>query len=192
MATNKSMKKPVKEESVNVANVTLEETTEVVAPAKKSTKKTKEYQNGDMIPCRSVTAGEMFCSGRKSGILYKWAAQGTIEDVRYEDLVYMRDSRSSYVYNPRFVIEDAGLLATKGWEKVQAVYDDMFTQRDIEEILNLPVAQFTAVLEKLPKTIQTTIKIMVAERIENNTFDSMQKIKVIDSTLGSDLMCLIK
>lgn len=191
MATNKSMKKPVKEESVNIAEVT-ETTVETSVATKKSAKKAKEYQNGNMIPCRSVTAGEMFCIGKKSGILYRWASQGTIEDVRYEDLVYMRDSRSGYVYHPRFVIEDAELLATKGWEKVQVVYDDMFTERDIEEILNLPVPQFTAALAKLPKTIQTTIKIMVAERIENETFDSMNKIKAIDSVLGSDLMCLIK
>ena len=145
-----------------------------------------------MIPCRSVTAGEMFCSGKKTGILYRWADQGTIEDVRYEDLVYMRDSRSGYVYNPRFVIEDAELLTLKGWDKVQNVYDAMFTQKDIEEILNLPVDQFTKILSKLPKTIQTTIKIVVAEKIENGTFDSMNKIKAIDATLDSDLMCLIK
>ena len=191
MAT-KSMKKPVKEEATITTDLTLEEIAEAPAPVKKTVKKVKEYQSDDMIPCRSVTAGEMFCSGKKTGILYRWADQGTIEDVRYEDLVYMRDSRSGYVYNPRFVIEDAELLTLKGWDKVQNVYDAMFTQKDIEEILNLPVDQFTKILSKLPKTIQTTIKIVVAEKIENGTFDSMNKIKAIDATLDSDLMCLIK
>ena len=190
MANTKSMKKPVKEEVINAVNVAVEEVSE--APVKKTAKKIKEYKNGDMIPCRSVTAGEMFCSGKKSDILYKWADQGAIEDVRYEDLIYMRDSRSSYVFNPRFVIEDDELLATKGWEKVQLVYDDLFTKKDIEDILNLPLAQFTGVLAKLPKSVQNTIKVVVADRIENGTFDSVNKIKAIDATLDSDLMCLIK
>ena len=189
MAT-KNMKKPVKDDIV--FEMEAVETEAVVTPAKKAVKKVREYVNGDMIPCRSVTAGEMFCSGKKSGILYKWANHGSVEDVRYEDLVYMRDSRSSYVYNPRFVIEDMELVDSKGWEKVKTVYDSMFTQRDIEEILNLPLNQFTAALKKLPTSIQNTIKVVITERIENGTFDSISKIKAVDSELGSDLMCLVK
>lgn len=189
MAT-KTMKKPVKEDAVLAIDVVDAEIVDV--PVKKTSKKTREYTNGDMIPCRSVTAGEMFSSGKKSGILYKWANHGSIEDVRYEDLIYMRDSRSSYIYNPRFVIEDMELVDSKGWEKVKSVYDNMFTQKDIEEILNLPLTQFTAALKKLPTSIQNTIKVVITERIENGTFDSISKIRAVDSELGSDLMCLVK
>lgn len=188
MAT-KNMKKPVKEDKVFEA--VADEMTEVTT-AKKTTKKAKEFQNGDMIPCRSVTAGEMFCAGKKSGILYKWANQGSVEEVRYEDLVYMRDSRSTFLFNPRFIIEDMELVDSKGWEKVRTVYDNMFTQRDIEEILNLPLPQFTATLKQVPTSVQNTLKIVVTEKIEDGTFDSIGKIKAVDAAFDSDLMCLVK
>ena len=190
MANTKSMKKPVKEEVINDTDITVEEIAET--PVKKPSKKAKEYQNGDMIPCRSVTAGEMFCLGKKSGIMYRWANHGYVEDVRYEDLVYMRDSRSGYMYKPRFIIEDTELLTAKGWDKVSVIYDAMFTQRDIDEILNLPIGQFKSALKQLPVTIQGTIKVVIAEKIDNGTFDSINKIKAVDEVLGSDLMCLIK
>lgn len=191
MAT-KTMKKPVKEEPIiDATGVDGVEAASATA-TKKAKKVEKTYQDGDMIPCRSITAGEMFCSGKKTGILYKWANHSSIEDVRYEDLVYMRDSRSGYVYKPRFVIEDNELIDSKGWEKVKAVYDSMFTQKDIEEILNLPLAQFKAALTQLPSSVQDTIKVVITERIENSSFDSISKIKAVDAVLGSDLMCLVK
>ena len=193
MAT-KPAKKSATVEDVAVENVIVEETKEITqAPvSKKSVKKAKEYKSDDLIPCRSVTAGELFCSAKKSGILYKWANHGYTENVRYEDLVYMRDSRSNYLFKPRFIIEDNNLIDSKGWEKVKAVYDNAFTKQDIDEILNLPNTQFAEALKQVPKSMQNTLKTVITERVENGTFDSITKIKTVDSILGSDLMCLIR
>lgn len=195
MAT-KSPKKTTKPSEEMINETVIEETAIVeeknVTKAEVATKPVKKYEPDTLVPCRSVTAGELLCSAKKSGILYRWANQGSIEDVRYEDLQYMRDSRSTYIFSPLFVIEDEELLAQDRWDKVKKAYDDMITIADIDQILNLPKNQFKSVLKKLPKSIQNSIKIVITERIEDGTFDSIQKIQAVDEILGSDLICLIR
>lgn len=44
----------------------------------------------------------------------------------------------------------------------------------------------------MPKNIQNTIKIVITEKLENGTFDSIKKVKAVDEILNSDLLCLIK
>lgn len=189
MAT-KSPKKTTKPSEEIINEVVTEETT--VAKTEVETKNVKEYKPDTLIPCRSVTAGELLCSAKKTGILYRWANQGSIEDVRYEDLQYMMDSRSAYIFSPLFIIEDEELLEQDRWKNVKKLYDDMITMSDIEYILNLPKNQFKEALKKVPKSIQDTIKVVITERIEDGTFDSISKIQAVDEILGSDLICLIR
>lgn len=154
--------------------------------------KKRVYAADDMIPCKSVTAGELLYSAKKSGIFYRWADYGSVEDVRYEDLVYLRDSKSMYLYSPLFIIEDDELVNDKKWARVKEVYNSLMESVDIDEILSLPINDFKAVLKQMPKNIQNTIKIVITEKLENGTFDSIKKVKAVDEILNSDLLCLIK
>lgn len=52
----------------------------------------------DMIPCRSVTVGELTCESKKSkGIYYRWLNYDDIEEVEYKIWShYVPAGRSSY------------------------------------------------------------------------------------------------
>ena len=41
----------------------------------------KEYNGDDLIPCRSMTKGELICVGKKSKETYVWADYGDITEV---------------------------------------------------------------------------------------------------------------
>lgn len=167
-----------------VAKNNNENTTKKVTP--------KKFAANDLISVRSVTPGELLLSGRKSGILYRWSAFGDVTEVEYQDLYSLKGSRSAYVYAPLFVIEDTELLEDPKWKDVVALYESMYNTEDIDQILKLPIGKFKAVLRQVPKGFLNTIKIEVATRIENGTFDSIAKIKAVDELCETDLLCLVK
>lgn len=155
-------------------------------------KEVREYSAEDDIECVSVTAGELIMIGKKTGNLYKWENYGDTTTVEYQDLkAEMRNAKSAYIYSPLFMIEDEELLATPEFAKVAESYKDAISIDDIDNFFDLTNQQFNAQLKKLPKGIQNTIKSIAVDKINDGTLDSIQKIKILDSVLGTDLYNLL-
>ena len=51
----------------------------------KDTPTAKKYDKEDVIPCKSITNGKLLVDGEKSGILYRWADYGDVEEIEYWD-----------------------------------------------------------------------------------------------------------
>ena len=160
---------------------------EEVAVAKKAPRK---YAPDDMITCRSVTFGELLMTGKKSGLLYSWANHGDTTEVEYQDLQALKSTRSSYLFRPRFVVEDEELIAQWG-KDFEKLYQDI-VDVDVEAIFKLPVAQMKAKIKKAPRGVQQAVKNIAGEKILNGTLDSLAKIKAIDEVLGTDLKLYIQ
>lgn len=163
-----------------VVEIKPEKVVKVVEPRK--------FQADDAIPCRSVTAGELILVG-KSGTYYSWANVGHTIDVRYDDIVALKFARSSQLYFPRFIIEDEELLADSKFADIKALYDKIYSA-DIEEILKLPNTQFVEVLTKAPTGLKNALKVTVATRFEEGTFDSLQKIQAVEQICGAEILNL--
>ena len=159
----------------------------VKAEAKKAPRK---YAPDDMVTCRSITFGELLLTGPKSKLLYSWANHGDTTEVEFQDLQAMRSTRSSYLYKPRFVIEDEELVEQWGKD-----FNDLYKgviDVDVEDIFKLPLAQFKAKLKKAPKGVQLAVKNIAGEKILNGSLDSLAKVKAIDEILDTDLLLYIK
>ena len=163
------------------------EETEVVKETKKVPRK---YASDDMIPCRSITFGELLMTGKKSGLLYSWANHGDVTEVEFQDLQALKSIRSSYLFKPRFVVEDEELVAQWG-NDFEKLYQDI-VDVDVDALFKLPVAQLKAKLKKAPKGVQQAVKNIAGEKILNGSLDSLAKIKAIDEILGTDLKLYIK
>ena len=154
-------------------------------------KEIRQFNQHDLILCRSVTAGWLGCGG-KSGQYYIFENFGDECEVEYQDLFALKQRRSPYIYAPLFVIEDEELLDNPRWEDVKKFYyDKVYTMDDINEILNLPIGQFEDALKKLPKGLAKSLQVEVAKRIEDGTFDSLRKIKIIDEVYETDFKSII-
>ena len=70
-------------------------------------KAVRTFKANDLIPVRSITQGELLLPGKKSGILYTWAAYGDITEVEYQDLYTLKASRSGYIYTCLLYTSDA-------------------------------------------------------------------------------------
>lgn len=171
------------------------EVIEDVVPTKQEPKKApakvaRKYAPDDMITCRSITYGELLLTGKKSKLLYSWSNYGDTTEVEYQDLQALKSTKSSYLYKPRFVIEDEELVEQWGKDFVN-MYANIIDV-DADDIFKLPINQFKSKLKKAPKGVQQAVKNIAGEKIMNGSLDSLAKIKAIDEILDTDLMLYIK
>lgn len=170
-----------KKETIATENVESVEQ-EVKKPVSKAPRK---YAPDDLIPCRSVTYGELLMNGAKSKLMYVWANYNDVTEVEFQDLQALKSTRSSYLFRPRFVIEDNELVAQWGKD-----FKDMYSKIvsvDVEDMFNLPIGKFKTALKNAPKGVQQAVKNIAGEKIMNGSLDSLAKIKAIDEILGTDL-----
>lgn len=162
-----------------------------VATESKATKKAvRKFEPDDLIVCRSITFGELLLTGKKSKLLYSWANYGDTTEVEYQDLQALKSTRSSYLFKPRFVIEDADLV--EQWGKDFGDIYKNIEDIDAEDLLKLPVAQLKSKLKKASRGVQLAVKNIAGDKILNGSLDSLAKIKAIDEILGTDLKLYIK
>lgn len=155
---------------------------------KQETKKAvRKFEPTDLIQVRSITQGTLLMPGTKSKILYTWESYGDIVQVEYQDLYTLKASRSGYLYKPHFIIEHEELLEQAHWKDLKAIYDNLLTKSDISDILNLPPTDFEETLKSLPEGFKDAVKIEVSTRLDNGTFDSIKKVKIVDQICGTDL-----
>lgn len=160
-------------------------------PEKEIISKPKKYAKDELIECRSVTAGLLLYNGPKSNLPYSWSGYGDISYVEYQDLLAAMAVGSDYIFDPLFVIEDEELLKDSKWNSVKSLYESMIDVNDVKEILALPVVRFRKKLEQLPKGLLNALKAEVSSQIANGTFDSYQKVKIIDELCGTDFKVLM-
>lgn len=178
---------------VEKTEVDIVEEVEAEVKASKSKKPTqkevKKYAPGDMIPCRSITYGALLLTGIKSKMLYEWANYGDITEMEFQDLQSLKSTKSTYLFKPRFIIEDEELV--EQWKNdLGKIYDDIIAT-DVEAMFKLPANQLKAKLKKAPTGIQQAVKNLAGEKIMNGSLDSLAKIKAIDEALGTDLKLYI-
>lgn len=158
-------------------------------PKKSAQKEVRKYAPDDMIPCRSITYGELLLTGAKTKLLYTWANYGDVTEMYFQDLQALKSTRSSYLFKPRFIIEDEELV--EQWKSdFGKIYSDI-VEMDVEDIFRLPLNQFKAKLKKAPVGIQQAVKNVAGEKIMNGSLDSLAKIKAIDDILGTQLKLYI-
>ena len=170
-----------KKETIITENIESVEQ-EVKKPA---TKTPRKYAPDELIPCRSVTYGELLLTGTKSKLMYVWANYNDVTEVEFQDLQALKSTRSSYLFRPRFVIEDEELVEEWGKD-----FKDMYSKIvsvDVEEMFNLPLGKFKTALKNAPRGVQQAVKNIAGEKIMNGSLDSLAKIKAIDDVLGTDL-----
>lgn len=155
-----------------------------------ATPKVKKFKNTDLIPCKSVTNGELIMVGDKTGVLYQWADYGDVEGVQYQDLLYSaRSARNGYVKYPRFIILDEDFVDQN--PDIKKIYDSMYSTSDLKDIFNLPVSQMKKTIADLPDGAKESLKGLAATMIDNGTLDSLRKIKALDEIFGTQLLLVL-
>lgn len=185
-----SMKRTTKQQepAVNtVVDSVTEVDTDVVNEVVEETKvEPKKFNQEDLIPCKSITAGELLMVGERTKMLYRWADADDIQEVEYQDLIYAARSNSGFVFKPRFIIMDNDFVAQN--PKVQEKYDTMYTNKDLRDIIMLSPKEIKKIVPTLPEGVKESLKSMASTMIDNGTLDSVARIKVLDELFDTNMM----
>lgn len=156
-------------------------------PKPQKPKNIREYKPDEAIPCHSMFAGTYLFSGIKTGMVYEFSNIGDTGWIEYQDLFAALLSRKDSLFAPKIIIDDDELLEGRYWSELKDTYDGMYTREDLINLINMPTTDFAVHFKRLPIGFKNTVSTMVGEMIANGTFDSNNKIKIIDEVCGTDL-----
>ena len=157
-----------------VKNESVKEEKKVLENKSKVTSVVKEYNGDDLIPCRSMTKGELICVGKKSKETYMWADYGDITEVEYQDLLALKASKSSFIFDTLFIIDETdlptmGFTATSHFIKVAIIspysknpIKSQFTRYSLAISLNLSASTPSPIILKTILSIPCLFKISIA------------------------------
>lgn len=145
----------------------------------------KTFKQDEGVLCRSITIGGLWLEGIKSKNIYRWSEYGDVTEIEYRDLISMVRSKSNYIFNPMFVIEDEDFIAE--FPQLKKFYDEKYTIEDLEGVLALPIGSMVATIKTLPAGAITTLKSIASTQIANGQLDSVKKIKALDKIFGTEL-----
>lgn len=163
--------------------VTIERKTE---QTEQKIKEKKKFNPTDMIPCVSITAGEMFYIGSKSQTLYTFANIDDTVEIEFRDLDYAARSKDKIMFKPRFIVQDADFVALH--PILDNIYSSLHTNKDLKDILKLSPSQMEKVITSLPEGAKDSIKTIAATMVDNGTLDSIQRVKVLDSIFDTEML----
>ena len=160
---------------------------EIIEEEVKSTprKQKKTFDQSDGILCRSVTRGLLNIEGQKTGIMYTFNDYGDESEIEYRDLVAEIRARKPSVFDPRIVIEDEDFVAE--FSQIKAMYEEKYCAFDLVALLQLPPQKMKSALADVPKSVYSNLKAIAGTMVANGELDSVQKIKMLDEVLGTDL-----
>lgn len=177
-----------KKSTVETDEIIENEAVEEVKSTPKKVNKVKHEPN-EYILCRSVRFGELMLIGPKTHTPYRWANEGDIAEVEFQDLMSWKALRHKYLFEPMIIIEDEEIV-----EEWSAELGKLYTELqniDIKALFKLPHRQFIAQLKKLPTGMKSTVQNMAYAMIQDGTLYDLRIIKAIDEILGTELIMMI-
>lgn len=149
----------------------------------------RTYKSDDVIPCRSVTVGELICESKKHrSQMYRWMNYGDICEVEYQDLLAMRSMKSAFIYNPQFIILDEQLM--NDW-KLTEIYNQFLGFDNPDELFSLPSNELREKLKEAPEGLKSALQDMAGQYMREGKIDSLSVIKTLDEMLGISLQTLL-
>lgn len=154
--------------------------------AKKTTKKVRTFNKEDLIPCMSVTVGELIYSENytKSKTRYEWFDYGDICEVEYQDLKAMLARKSDYLLYPYFIVQDDDFLEQN--PRLKTISEQFYGLDDPINFFNKSVTQLKHDLNNAPDGIKDVVKSAASGLIKSGELDSIAIIKCIDECLGTE------
>lgn len=145
----------------------------------------KKFTPTELIPCVSITPGEMFVHGNKSNTLYTFADIDDCVMIKFKDLDYAARIKDKMMFKPRYIVQDADFI--KLHPSLDEVYSALHTTKDLKDILKMKPAQMEKVIPTLPVGAKEALKTLASTAVDDGSLDSIKKIQKLDSILGTEL-----
>ncbi|MGF6375109.1 hypothetical protein M2140_000143 [Clostridiales Family XIII bacterium PM5-7] len=142
----------------------------------------------ELIECKSVRFGHLRYESKKTGNIYEWSNFGDLVMVEYGDLLPLKASKSKFLLEPWFLIEDDELIEEWGLGEIYSYYNEF---DDVEDFLRQDAKTIRKKLPRAPKGYKDLIAQTAGRMLRDGGLDSLASVKVIDDVLNTSLKELI-
>ena len=111
--------------------------------------------------------------------------------IEYQDLTALKMQHSSFLYMPYLTIDDEELLNDPMWKDVKEIDTKVYMKDDLDKFFSLSPSQIRSVLKGAPGGFKSAVRVMAMTKLDAGELDSMNRIKVLDEMLGTDLQSLM-
>lgn len=153
--------------------------------------KTKTFKQDTPILCKSVRQNNLSYVSH-TGVEYRWLGFGDEREIPYGDILSLKAKKSSYLYEPWFLIMDEDLMQQPAFQKefgkINAIYKefdepDTFFERPLDEIRET--------LKDAPKGLRDFVVYNAGQYIREGTLDRLGVINALDEMFGTNLRMMI-
>lgn len=149
-------------------------------------KKKRKINKDEVVTCKNITNGTLIYVSKKTGAEYLMEGYGTTELFDVGELITMKSSHSRILTEPWMVIEDDDVIDFLG---LRSVYDKISVPLDkIDNFFEKSVNQMKSALKVAPNGIKTLIASRAKTLMDEGKLDSINKIRLIESTLNITLL----
>ena len=173
-------KETVSDSITNTDNVDTIESEPVIKEKK------KKFSPTEMIPCISITAGELFYEGHKTKNLYTFADIDDVVEIEFKDLDYAARTKDAMMFRPRFIVQDADFVALH--PTLDEIYSSLHSTKDLKDILKMSPDKMESAIYSLPVGAQDALKTIAATMVDDGVLDSVKRIQRLDSIFGTELL----
>jgi hypothetical protein len=188
--TETAVKKEVAEKPIEESKAVQTEKPMPVeeAPARK---KMKQIDRSEMIPCRSVTNGQLTYISTRTGLMTIWNDFGTVEYLEYGELLTMRASQPKFLNKPWIIVEDEEVIDTIAG--LRDMYNKMaLIGNDLDEFFKKSPEEIENIIKDLPNGAKGLLASKARVMVENGTLYDLRVIGIIDKYMRTGLKDFIK
>lgn len=146
-----------------------------------------KFSNNDGILCKSILPGVTNVKG-KNGEIFSFRILGDELEIPYEDLKWMVQSRSKFLFHPYIVVKNEDFVSQ--FPTLSNFYNENYADSDIYEILRRPTREILLALDSMPAGTKDSVKSIAATMIGSGELDSVTTIKALDNYFGTKLMLI--
>lgn len=158
-------------------------------PANRTPK--KKFKPDTPIACRSVRQNILYYKS-PSGSRYQWQEFGDIRELPYSEVRSLLVSRSKFLFEPWFIIDDEELMKEKEFSQalgeINALYNDF---NDPHEFFNLPLDEMEERLKNAPNGFKELILHNANAYIADGTLDKISVVNLLDRIFDTNLKMML-
>lgn len=151
----------------------------------KERKKVEVVDPNALIPCRSLTTGNLIWGS------YVWEDYGAVIEVPMKELTRMRGTKPKFLRSLHMIIEDEKAVKELG---LNELYEEVKHVDKLSELFELSISDLDYALDVLPSSLHKGIRIEAAKAIKSGTLANLNKIRLIEDKLklGDGLRLYLK
>lgn len=143
-----------------------------------------EIDRHRLVPVMNMTNGKLIYVSKKTGAKWVWQSYGDVDEIEFYELQSMKTSYKGFINDPMLLILDDEVVKYMGLE---STYENILKYEDLEALFKMNNNDFKELVDNAPKAITVAIVSRAREKLEDETLESMWKVKYLNEKFNLQL-----